>query len=97
MEQIQKWLTGEGGILKVRAWLALGTTGVMLCMWASEIAVSSEQLIIVTAIITHYFAGRTGDKMADIASEENRRMDGVLDAWETPEPADDTEPDHSGG
>ena len=85
MEWVQKWLTGEGGLLKVRAWLALGSVGTTLFMWATEVAVSSEQLIIVTAIITHYFAGRQGDKAANIASEESRRMDGVLEAWETEE------------
>ena len=74
MEWITKWLTGEGGLLKVRAGLALGTTAVTLFMWATEITVSSEQLIILTAIVTHYFSGRAGDKMADIAANTEEKV-----------------------
>ena len=51
-------LVGEGGLLRVRGLLALGTTVTVLTMFATETAIPSELLITWTGIIGIYFGSR---------------------------------------
>ena len=53
-------LVGEGGLLRVRGLLALGTTGAVLAMFLQEIAIPAALLTAWAGIIGVYFGGRFG-------------------------------------
>lgn len=51
-------LTGTGGLLRVRALLALGITGAVLAMYLQEISIPGELLVAWTGVTGVYFGSR---------------------------------------
>ena len=58
MDKLGEILFGVGGLLRVRGLLALGTTGTVLLMFATETAIPSELLLAWTGITGVYFGSR---------------------------------------
>ena len=60
MAKLTELLVGEGGLLRVRGLLALGTTGVVLAMFLQELAIPAALLTAWAGITGVYFGGRFG-------------------------------------
>ena len=58
MTMITRVLFGEGGFLKVRAFMAMFLVAVTGYMWLMGMAVSDQQQVIVAAVVFEYFGTR---------------------------------------
>ncbi len=59
-EWVKEWLTGAGGLLRVRGLMTILVVAVTAAMWLMEIEVSEPQMGLVGLIVGSYLTKRAG-------------------------------------
>ena len=69
MDKILNLIFGEGGLLRVRAIIALGLTAVTSFMWVNEIPVSDQQELINGIVLAFYFGTRGAEGVKNVLAD----------------------------
>ena len=71
MDKILNLIFGEGGLLRVRALIALGLTAVTSFMWVNEIPISGQQELINGIVLAFYFGTRGAEGVRNVITKDD--------------------------